>query len=36
MEAEDRAGLEAGGLVEPDSPLDVAGDHAVEGQYVRW
>lgn len=27
-------GLEAGGLVEPDSPLDVAGDHAVEGQHV--
>jgi hypothetical protein len=27
-------GLEAGGLVEPDSALDVAGDHAVEGQHV--
>jgi hypothetical protein len=28
------SGLEAGGLVEPDSPLDVAGDHAIEGQHV--
>jgi hypothetical protein len=27
--------LEAGGLVESDSPLDVAGDHAVEGQDVE-
>jgi len=25
-------GLESRGLVKPDSPLDVAGDHAVEGQ----
>ncbi len=26
--------LEAAGLVKPDSPLDVARDHAVEGQHV--
>jgi len=26
--------LEAGGLVTPDTPLDVAGDHAVEGPHV--
>jgi hypothetical protein len=26
--------LEPGGLVEADSPLDVAGDHAIEGQHV--
>ena len=25
---------ESGGLVKPDSPLDVAGDHTVEGQHV--
>ena len=28
------SGLELGGLVEPDTPLDVAGDHAIEGQHV--
>ena len=27
-------GLEAGGLMEPDPALDVAGDHAIEGQQV--
>ncbi len=29
------SGLEAGGLVKPDSPLDVARDHAIEGQHVK-
>ncbi len=29
------SGLEAGGLVKADSPLDVGGDHAVEGQDVE-
>ena len=28
------SGLESGGLVEADAALDVAGDHAIEGQHV--